>query len=544
MKSRSWDVDEKTFARALSEFANVVGADWVFSSAADLAMYRDAYTPMRDEPGELKAGAAVAPDSVEDVQAVVRIANRYRIPIYPVSTGRNLGYGGSAPVLSGSVVLDLKRMSRILEVNEDRAYALVEPGVSYMDLYRYIQERKYRLWVSSPAPGWGSLIGNALDRGVGGLMFPYYDHMASHCGMEIVLASGEIVRTGMGALPNSRTWQAYAHGCGASIDGLFGQSNCGIVTKMGFHLIREPEAQISFTAGFARYSELKGILELYNEWNASGFLQTGAALMSPVIVATLQPEFRERFPKFARSLDENEGPSDEEWEGLAGELGQPFWTVEITLYGPEEALHGASAYAGRRLGAIGGSTMAAPRLVRFPLNSEDRANNPMLALKLKPSLLAFAEGTRAAGYGTASHGHLWFSPLIAPDGDEIMRARRIFRGVINKWRISSESRVSIDIPSIQNRIAYMIYGFRVTDNREENRKARECYADLVRVGAQYGWGEYRSHPLFMDEVIAAYSYNDHALRRVQERIKDALDPNGILSAGRYGIWPRDMRNGE
>ena len=64
------------------------------------------------------------------------------IPLYAISTGRNLAYGGSAPVYSGSVVLDLKRMNRVLEVNERNAYALVEPGVSYFDLYEHITKQK------------------------------------------------------------------------------------------------------------------------------------------------------------------------------------------------------------------------------------------------------------------------------------------------------------------------------------------------------------------------------------------------------------------
>ena len=101
--------------------------------------------PFWGEPDERAASAALAPGSVEQVQAVVRIANRCRIPIYPISTGRNLGYGGSAPNYSGSVVLDLKRMNRVLEVNESMAYALVEPGVSYFDLYRHIQERSLKV---------------------------------------------------------------------------------------------------------------------------------------------------------------------------------------------------------------------------------------------------------------------------------------------------------------------------------------------------------------------------------------------------------------
>jgi 4-cresol dehydrogenase (hydroxylating) len=47
----------------------------------------------------------------------------------------------------------------------------------------------------------------------------------------------------------------------------------------------------------------------------------------------------------------------------------------------------------------------------------------------------------------------------------------------------------------------------------------------------------------MDECAAAYSFNDHALLRLHEKIKDALDPNGVLSAGRYGIWPKHLRKG-
>jgi 4-cresol dehydrogenase (hydroxylating) len=205
-------VSEQNFERALSRFRSVVGADWVFTSDEDVALYRDAYSPLWSEPEEKVASAAVAPDSAEQVQEIVKIANEFRIPLYPISTGRNLGYGGSAPVLSGSVVLDLKRMNRILEVDERNAYALVEPGVSYFDLYRYIQERGLKLWIDCPDPGWGSVIGNALDHGCGYTMNPYRDHFGAQCGMEVVTGSGELVRTGMGALPGSRTWQQYKYG--------------------------------------------------------------------------------------------------------------------------------------------------------------------------------------------------------------------------------------------------------------------------------------------------------------------------------------------
>src|SRR5580658_1109 len=257
-------VSNKNFSDALQQFEAAVGKEWVFTTDEDVALYRDAYSPFWGEPEELVASAAVAPDGVEQVQAVVRIANQYKIPIYPVSTGKNLGYGGSAPAYSGSVVLDLKRMNRILEVNERNAYCLVEPGVSYFDLYRHIQEKGIKLWVDVPDPGWGSPMGNALDRGGGYLLPQFRNHFDSHCGMEVVLASGEVMRTGMGALPGAKTWQQYKSGFGPWVDGIFSQSNFGIVTKLGLWLMPEPDAFLSGTVLVPRHNDLIPLIDAVN----------------------------------------------------------------------------------------------------------------------------------------------------------------------------------------------------------------------------------------------------------------------------------------
>lgn len=75
------------------------------------------------------ASAVIAPHNVAEVQAIVKAANEYLVPLWPISIGRNSGYGGAAPRVSGSVVLNMgKHMNKILEVNVDGAYCLVEPG--------------------------------------------------------------------------------------------------------------------------------------------------------------------------------------------------------------------------------------------------------------------------------------------------------------------------------------------------------------------------------------------------------------------------------
>lgn len=101
-----------------------------------------------------------SPGSVDDLRAALKIANEYKIPVWVVSRGKNLGYGGPSPVVSGSVVFDLHRINKIIEVNEKLAYAVVEPGVTFTDLYNYIVERKLKVWPSTASLGWGSVIGN------------------------------------------------------------------------------------------------------------------------------------------------------------------------------------------------------------------------------------------------------------------------------------------------------------------------------------------------------------------------------------------------
>ena len=73
-------------------------------------------------------------------------------------------------------------------------------------------------------------------------------------------------------------------------------------------------------------------------------------------------------------------------------------------------------------------------------------------------------------------------------------------------------------------------------------RGNRLFHALVKDAAEQGYGEYRTHLSYMDEVAGTYSFNDHALRRFNETLKDAVDPNGILSPGRGGIWPKAHRS--
>jgi len=517
------------FASVLDEWRTIVGKEWVFTSNEDVDLYRDAYSPFFGEKDERIASAAVAPSTVEEVQAVVRAANRRGVPLYSISTGKNLTYGGSAPVYSGSVVLDLKRMNRILDVSETNASALVEPGVSYFDLYRHIRENELKLWIDCPDPGWGSPLGNSLDHGAGYTSAPYRDHFDAHCGMEVVLADGDIVRTGMGALPHAKTWQQFKYGMGPSVDGLFSQSNFGVVTKMGFWLMPQPEAALVLNARAFHYEDGPRFIDTLIGLLYADLITSQTQIISPLLHGPTDAELA----ALLQVWDTGRGSG---LDAYAVRRGMPCWTAPFVLYGPEAVIRAKAAHIRGQFAGIEGAVVAEDAFFKFPLTDEQVLNVADKARIGIPSLGFFA--SRRAPDVPPLEGHMDFSPIVPMDGKTILEAMNLFTRTCQELGITPLGGMPL---FYHTRTACLIYAIPVGRDAAANKKARDSFSHLMELAAARGWGEYRIHPGYMDKGVRLYSFNDNALLRFHERLKDAIDPNGILSAGRYGIWPRRLR---
>ena len=201
------------------------------------------------------ASALVRPTSTEQVQAVVAIARSARVPVWPVSTGRNWGYGERTACYPGGITMLLDRMTRIWHVDEQLGYAVVEPGVTYKQLNDHLKQTGSRLWADcAGSTQFASVIGNALDKGRG--LTPMADHFGALCGMDVVLPDGSLLETGGGATGNNTVRHLYKWGVGPCLDGMFAQSNLGIVVKAGIWLMPAPEvfdfAAFEYKAGADR----------------------------------------------------------------------------------------------------------------------------------------------------------------------------------------------------------------------------------------------------------------------------------------------------
>ncbi|MBV8906103.1 MAG: FAD-dependent oxidoreductase, partial [Acidobacteriia bacterium] len=211
--------------QALERWSRVVGPEHVTRAGAELAAAETATFATAH-----RIPAILRPGDRGQVQACLRVANECRVPVYPISSGKNWGYGSRVPPRDGCVLLDLGRLNRILDFNEELAYVTIEPGVTQTQLFAFLRGRNSRLWMdatgSSPDC---SVIGNVMERGFGHT--PYGDHFSHVCGFEVVLPSGELLHTGPATFANARTAAVNRWGLGPSLDGLFSQSNLGIVTR-------------------------------------------------------------------------------------------------------------------------------------------------------------------------------------------------------------------------------------------------------------------------------------------------------------------------
>ena len=218
----------------LSKLEDIVGKDFASNNYEDLFIYSQ--DPGVSHPRQVDY--VVMPETVQEVQQIVRIANEKKIPIVPMGGGLTLS--GLVIPVKGGIVLDMKRMNNIIEINKFSQYALIEAGVTTGQLLSHLNENYPELQPPIPdAPPSATVAGNMLIHGSGYLSQRYGGHGAMINGLEVVLANGEICKLGSCAV--SDYW--FDRGPIPDFIGLFISAfgTMGVITKISIQLFPKPK---------------------------------------------------------------------------------------------------------------------------------------------------------------------------------------------------------------------------------------------------------------------------------------------------------------
>jgi hypothetical protein len=235
------------------EIENIVGADFITDKDFMKAAYSRNVDPAFPDRW---ADMIVRPKTTQEVSEIIKIANKYKIPMVPRGGGADL-VGGS--VTEGGILIDLTRMNKIIEINERDFYCEIECGITWGELVSEVHKKGLTTGVLGPGSGFSATIGGGLSNSTAGFGSTKYGVVPDIClGVEVVLPNpqGTVIRTGAAANKYAKPFCRY--GVAPDFTGLFmgDVGTMGIKTKAFLKLFPETP-----------YKEQKYYMLLKNDYN-------------------------------------------------------------------------------------------------------------------------------------------------------------------------------------------------------------------------------------------------------------------------------------
>lgn len=525
---------------ALAGWRRLLGDDFVVTEAADLVRRETAtFATHRTIPAILR------PRSSEEVQGIVRIANQHRVPIYPISSGKNWGSGSAVPYVDRCVLLDLAGLDRIREIHEEQAYATVEAGVTQRQLQYALTERGSELFLptTSSSPD-TSIVGNTMERGQ--CRGPLFDRFAGTCSYEVVLPTGELVHTGLGCFPGAKAAPVYRWGVGPFLDGLFSQSNLGIVTAMNLWLPTWPKHFQTFYFKIVDEKRLPEVVNALREVLQGSSIRGVFSISNPLGVISYLHQYpwdlvggKTPLPddQLSRLSQESKlvrlnglGAIYSESQGVGREH---LKLIRRALRGKVDVLVHVDEAVARRY-----------RTIRTPwrwFTGIDIMGFLDFAYFKSPSLGFLDEkGALPMAYWRKRQpapevdpdpdrdrcGFLNTVVMVPYDGEEVLRTFQMIDEVVTRHGFEPNYSVRCSADRSLEIISFLIYD---RDTPGDDERAMACHDEQLERLLAAGHVPCR----LGIQNIDAMPEPEPGYRELRRRLKQTLDPNGILAPGRY-----------
>jgi 4-cresol dehydrogenase (hydroxylating) len=438
-------------------------------------------------------------------------------------------------------------MNRILDFNEELGFVTIEPGVTQRQLFEFLQSRQSKLWMDATGASPDcSIIGNTVERGFGHT--PYSDHFAHSCNLQVVLPSGEVIQTGMGEMPGAKAAPLYRWGVGPFVDGLFSQSNLGIVTRMTVWLMPAPEHVEAFFFKIDRDEDLPQLLDALRPLRMDGTLKSACHIGNDYKVlcglqaypwretdgvTPLQPEL---LSQIAQKLNFGAWNGSGALYGTKRQVAEARRLVRQALKGKVQRLKFLDE---RKLGLAMRFAKVAKPFTNWDLSQTLELLRPLFGLIQgvptdqpmkscywrKPGFNAATCDSSTLDPDRDRCGLIWCSPLAPLHGAHVREMTNICISTLLEYKFEPMISLTLMTERTVGCVVSIVYD---RDAEGEDQRARLCHEELLNRLTKSGYYPYRLGIQSMDLMR-----HTGPLGQFLSDLKNYLDPQRILAPGRY-----------
>ncbi len=417
--------------------------------------------------------AVVFPESTEQMVAILKLANEFLFPV--TARGGGVGYTGGAVPVDGGIVIGTDRMNKIIEINADDLYAVCQPGIRTFELQQAVEEEGL-MFAPDPASYKDSFIGGNIAENAGGMRTPKYGVTKHHVlGMEVVTATGELIRTGGKTVKNVVGFDLTGLMCGS-------EGMLGIITEATVKLLPLPEATSTVRANF---HSMEAACKVLTKFTPHGLLPMAMEVLDKFCVEAVEQNFAFGLSREAEAilLVAVDGSRDEVEKnaGLVAEI--------IAENGGFDVMRARSKEEEEKLWDV--RRAISPSLMKYgtlKINEDvvvPRSKVPELVARIEE--IGRKHDTFVANFGHAGDGNIHVNFVVdREDADAVARARQC---------VSETFKLSVDLGGT--------------------------------ISGEHGIG-YVKAP-YLDYAI------DRPTLEIMKGIKKVFDPNGILNPGKMFV---------
>jgi len=480
------------------------------------------------------------------------LANEIVWEVHPISTGKNWGYSDACALNNGVVLLDLKRMNKIFSFDAELGTVVVEPGVTQGQVAKFLEDNNHPFIMDATGAGPDtSLIGNTAERGFG--HSPNGDRFANSCGYEIVLANGEVLQTGFGSFENSKVTDVYKWGVGPSLDGLFTQSNLGVITKMTFWLMPKPECFKVAYFMLKNNSDIAEFIDRIRPLRMDGTLKSVIHIGNDLRILSMSQSYpweemkgaTPLAPKLREKMIERNGLGA--WSGTAGLYGskeqvkadikklkkalKSFKGMKKMIILGEKQVNLISAIGqkikdysfGKKLHTISHKIKMAFDLLKGQ-SPETCVQGGLWRVKDQKK----KDSINSSNPLDYKAGFYWISPILPMKGSHVTALQNLVEPIFNSYGFDLQQTLSMTNERSLSSVMTISFDKK---NKQEASNARKCHDQVVDALTEAGYIIYRAG----NHTMKKLDCRKDAYQSVLSSIKNALDPNNILSPGKYNM---------